>query len=102
MEAGCRYLYSYEDALGGGRFMGCMMGVFSAEIDIDAFVLAESAGGFGGIKMASAPLPQCSFVVERAYEGAGPDFECTNRRFFDCDDAGPEGIRAFDLRNALR
>jgi hypothetical protein len=24
-----------------------------------------------------------------------------NPRFFDCTDDGPEGIRAFDLRNAL-
>jgi hypothetical protein len=24
-----------------------------------------------------------------------------NPRFFDCTDEGPEGIRAFDLRNAI-
>lgn len=99
--AGCRYLYSYEDLHTGGRYMGCMMGVFGAEIDVDSFVLAENNGGYGGIKMAADPLPQCSFKVERAYEGEGPDFECGNRRFFDCDHNGPDGIRAFDLRNAL-
>ena len=39
--------------------------------------------------------------VEPAYEGAGRAFECVNPRFFDCTDEGPEGIRAFDLRDAL-
>lgn len=102
MAMGCRYLYSYEDVRSGRRFMGCMFRVFSAEIDVDDYLLAEAGPGFGGIKMANAALPQCEFTVERAYEGAGPAFECTNRRFFDCDDSGSEGIRAFDLRNALR
>ena len=40
-------------------------------------------------------------AVERAYEGSGPAYECTNPRFFDCTDEGPEGLRAFDLRDAL-
>jgi hypothetical protein len=39
--------------------------------------------------------------VEPCYEGDGPAYDCVNPRFFDCTDAGPEGIRAFDLRNAL-
>ena len=33
--------------------------------------------------------------------GAGEEFQCVNKRFFDCSDGGPEGLRAFDLRNAL-
>ncbi len=98
---GCRYLYSYEDAISGGRFMGCLKKVFRAEIDIDMFELAEAAEGFGGIKMTGQPLPHCQFKVEPCYEGAGSSFECINPRFFDCTDDGPEGIRAFDLRNAL-
>ena len=51
--------------------------------------------------MTGDPLPQCEFRIEPAYEGEGPDFECVNPRFFDCTDRGHEGIRAFDLRNAL-
>ncbi|MDX6397391.1 MAG: hypothetical protein QOJ43_799, partial [Gaiellaceae bacterium] len=47
-------------------------------------------------------LPHCQFTVERAYEGDGPEYECSNRSFFDCNNEGPESIRAFDLRNALR
>jgi len=97
----CRFLYSYEDAASGRRFMGCMNKVFKGEIDIDSFILAEHAGGFGGIKMTGEPLPHCQFEVERAYEGAGPSYECVNKRFFDCTDAGPDAVRVFDLRNAL-
>jgi hypothetical protein len=101
MEIGCRFLYSYEDARTGARFMGCLNKVFSAEIDLDLFLLAERAGGYGGIKMTGEPLPQCQFSVERAYEGEGPAYECVNRRFFDAPDQHPEAIKAFDLRNSL-
>ncbi len=44
IELGCRFLYSYEDQLTGGRYMGCMRKVFSAEIDVDMFELAEADG----------------------------------------------------------
>jgi hypothetical protein len=101
IELGCRYLYSYEDQLTGGRYMGCIRKVFRAEIDVDMFELAEADGGYGGIKMSGDPLPQCRFKVEPCYEGEGASFTCVNPRFFDCTDEGPEGIRAFDLRNAL-
>ena len=98
---GCRFLYSYEDAATGRRFMGCINKVFKGEIDLDLFLLAEQAGGYGGIKMSGDPLPQCQFSVERAYEGDGPAYECVNKRFFDAPDDTVEAIRAFDLRNAL-
>lgn len=97
----CRFLYSYEEASTGRRFMGCMNKVFRGEIDLDLFLLAERTGGYGGIKMSGEPLPQCQFSVERAYEGDGPAYECVNKRFFDAPDDDPEAIRAFDLRNAL-
>ena len=97
----CRFLYTYEEAATGRRFMGCMNKVFKGEIDLDLFLLAERAGGYGGIKMSGDPLPQCQFSVERAYEGDGPAYECVNKRFFDAPDQGPDSIRAFDLRNAL-
>lgn len=101
LELRCRYLYSYVDELSGRRFMGCMRRVFKAEIDVDAFETAELAGGYGGLKMTGDPLPQCQFRVEPAHEGDGPGFECVNPRFFDCTDAGAEGVRIFDLRDAL-
>jgi hypothetical protein len=101
LEMRCRYLYSYVDPLSGARFMGCLRKVFRAEIDIDLFEAAERSGGYGGIKMTGDPLPQCQFRVEPSYEGAGPAYECVNPRFFDCTDAGSEGLRVFDIRNAL-
>jgi hypothetical protein len=101
LELRCRYLYSYADELSGRRFMGCMRKVFKGEIDIEAFEAAERHGGYGGLKMTGDPLPQCEFRIEPAYEGEGPDFECVNPRFFDCTDAGPNGVRVFDLRDAL-
>jgi hypothetical protein len=101
LEMGCPYLYTYEEAATGRRFMGCLNKVFNAEIDLDLFILAENAGGYGGIKMTGDALPQCQFSVERAYEGEGPAYECVNRRFFDANHEGDEAIRAFDLRNSL-
>jgi hypothetical protein len=101
LELRCRYLYSYADELSGRRFMGCMRKVFKGEIDIEAFEAAERHGGYGGLKMTGDPLPQCEFRIEPAYEGEGPDFECVNPRFFDCTDAGPSGVRVFDLRDAI-
>lgn len=97
----CPYLYTYEEERSGSRFMGCMRRVFRSEIDLDAFLLAERSGGFGGIKMSGQPLSRCDFEVEQAFSGEGPAHECVNQRFFDCSDEGPEGLRAFDLRNAL-
>ena len=101
LEQRCRFLYSYEDRLTGNHYMGCVRKVFAAEVDVSMFELAENAGGFGGVKMTGEPLPHCQFTVEPAYEGGGDGFECVNPRFFDCGDSGPEGIRVFDLRNAL-
>lgn len=97
----CRYLYSYEDRLSGNTYMGCVRKVFRAEVDVEMFQLAENAGGFGGLKVTGQPMPQCQFSVEPSFQGAGAEFECVNPRFFDCSDMGPEGLRAFDLRNAL-
>jgi hypothetical protein len=96
VELGCRFLYSFVDALTGTQYVGCMQEVFAAHVELEG-VLAP--GGFGGVKMTGNPLPQCQFSVERAYEGEGRSYECVNRRFFDCPDSGPEGLRAFDLRD---
>jgi hypothetical protein len=101
LELRCRYLYSYVDERTGSRFMGCVRKVFRAEIDVDLFEAAELAGGYGGIKMTGESMPQCQFRVEPSYEGDGAAHQCVNQRFFDCTDASPEGIKAFDLRNTL-
>src|SRR6476661_8951099 len=81
IELGCRFLYSHVDHLTGAQYVGCMQGVYSAEIELAAVL---EKGGFGGVKMTGQPLPQCQFAVERAYEGEGEAYDCVNRRFFDC------------------
>lgn len=92
----CRYLYSFVDMLTGSQYVGCMQDVFAAKVDLEAVL---QPAGFGGVKMTGDPLPHCQFAVERAYEGRGESYDCVNRRFFDCADESPEGIRAFDLRD---
>jgi hypothetical protein len=94
----CPYLWSYVDGPTGRRYMGCVQKVFRGEIDVAMFEQAEREGGFGGIKMTGAPLPQCQFRVEPAYEGEGPAHACQNPAFFAIDEPG-EG---FDLRDGLR
>jgi hypothetical protein len=96
VELGCRFLYSYVDSLTGIQYVGCMQEVFGAKVELDAVL---QPGGFGGVKMTGKPLPHCPFSVERAYEALGPEHGCVNRRFFDASDGGPEGLRAFDLRD---
>jgi hypothetical protein len=96
VELGCPFLYSFVDRLTGTQYVGCMQEVYGAEVELEA-VLAP--GGFGGVKMTGKPLPHCQFSVERAYRGEGESYGCVNRRFFDCTDAGSEGLRAFDLRD---
>ncbi len=98
IEVGCRYLYSHIDMFSGEQFIGCMRRVFNTEVELGAVL---EPGGFGGIKVSGQTLPQCQFTVERAYEGTGPSYDCVNPRFFDCNDDGPEGLRAFDLRKVL-
>jgi hypothetical protein len=96
LEMRCRFLYSYVDMFTGNQYVGCMQEVFGAEVEMDAVL---EPGGFGGVKMTGEALPHCQFSVERAYEGSGPPYDCVNPRFFDCTDEGPEGLRAFDLRD---
>jgi hypothetical protein len=96
IELGCRFVYSHVDQISGNQYVGCMQGVYGAEVELSA---VQAPGGFGGVKMTGEPLPHCPFTVERAYEGSGESYGCVNRRFFDASDEGAEGLRAFDLRD---
>jgi hypothetical protein len=98
IEIGCRFVYSYVDRLDGRQYVGCMQEVFGAQVDLAA---VQEKGGIGGVKMTGTPLPHCPFEVEQAYNGEGESYGCVNPRFFDCNDDGPEGLRAFDLRDAI-
>jgi hypothetical protein len=103
VQAGCAFLFQYDDPLSGRRYMGCMQKVFAPEIDVEMFEAAERTRlGFGAVKLSRPPLRRCAFEIERAY--AGTDAEggrCVNRRFFDLPDGGPDALRAFDLRSGL-
>jgi hypothetical protein len=94
----CAYLYLYDEEGTGRRFMGCMQKVFRGEIDVEMFESAQrTRHGYGGVKMAGMPLPQCRTNVERAYDGYGEPFECVNPGFFE----KPVVADAFDLRDRL-
>lgn len=102
VEMGCRYLYSYRDERSQRRYLGCVEKVFRAEIDIDLLEAARRRNcGYGGIRATGRPLPHCPFSVENAYQGQSEAFHCTNPRFFDCSESGPEAVQAFDLRQAV-
>jgi len=106
IEAGCPYLYVYDDELTGSRYMGCLNKVFTAEIDVDLFRAAErTRQGFGAVKLTGTPLPQCRLSVDRAYDGAGEAFDCVNPEFFETPRAevngNGNGNGVFDLRDPL-
>ena len=96
IELGCKFVSSHVDRFTGRQYVGCMQGVYGAEVDLAAL---QEKGGVGGVKMTGTPLPHCPFTVEQAYNGEGESYDCVNRRFFDCTDSGAEGMRAFDLRD---
>jgi hypothetical protein len=98
IELGCKFVYSHVDRFTGRQYVGCMQGVYGAEVDLAAL---QEKGGVGGVKMTGTPLPHCPYTVEQAYNGEGESYDCVNRRFFDCTDEGAEGLRAFDLRDAV-
>jgi hypothetical protein len=99
--SGCRYLYLFDDEDTGRRYMGCLHKVFRGEIDVELFHQAEQTRqGFGGVKLADLPLPQCKTTVERAYDGYTEAFECVNPGFYvkpEIED--PDA--SFDLRDGL-
>ena len=51
--------------------------------------------------MTGDPLPHCQFSVEPCYEGDGPRLHVRQPPLLRLHGLGDEGIRAFDLRNAL-
>ena len=100
IEAGCAYLYLYDDEEAGRRYMGCMNKVFRAEIEVEAFEAAQrTRHGYGGVRMTAMPLPQCRSTVERAYHGDGEPFDCVNPGFF--EQPAPVDETEFDLRDRL-
>ena len=98
IELGCRFVYSYVDRLDGRQYVGCMQEVFGAQVDLAA---VQEKGGFGGVKMTGTPLPHCPFTVEQAYNGEGELLRLRQPPLLRLHRRGPEGLRAFDLRDAV-
>jgi hypothetical protein len=75
----CRFLYAFKED--GNTFFGCIEKVFPHEIDLKMFQEIERGkGGFGVVKVARQPLPQCSIAVQSCYAtGEGPP--CRNMYF---------------------
>jgi hypothetical protein len=75
----CRFLYAFKED--GETFFGCIEKVFPHEIDLKMFQEIERGkGGFGVVKVARQPLPQCSIAVQSCYAtGEGP--LCRNMYF---------------------
>ena len=75
----CRFLYAFKED--GDTFFGCIEKVFPHEIDLKMFEdIERGKGGFGVVKVARTPLPQCSVAVQSCYaSGEGP--LCRNMYF---------------------
>jgi hypothetical protein len=79
LSVNCRFLYAFKED--GDTFFGCIEKVFPHEIDLKMFEdIERGKGGFGVVKVARAPLPQCSVAVQSCYaSGEGP--LCRNMYF---------------------
>lgn len=79
LEGSCPRLYSYEED--GRTWIGCLEGVYRAEIDLHRFRLLErTKAGFGGLRTAREPLPVCRTEIERTFEHRS-DGPCVNPDF---------------------
>jgi hypothetical protein len=81
-DTACVNLYGYDDAE-GRRVIGCLAGVFRAELDREAVdgVRAQQGGRFGGLRAVRRPLPVCRAAVERAYPSRVEAVGCLNPEF---------------------
>lgn len=93
VERGCPFLYSFQEF--GHTYVGCMQGVFDAEIDFDLLRAAESGrSGFGALKATAPPLPLCRVEVEPCYESRTEELGCLNPEFHELP-VGEPSFRVF-------
>jgi hypothetical protein len=79
LEGSCPRLYSYEED--GRTWIGCLEGVYRAEIDLERFrALQRTREGFGALRAAREPLPMCRCEIERTFEHRA-DGPCVNPDF---------------------
>lgn len=79
LEAGCPRLYSYTE--GERTWVGCLEGVYTAEIDLEVLQRAgRTKAGFGAVRAQREPLPICRADVERTFAHRS-DEPCVNPDF---------------------
>ena len=82
LESGCSRLYSYEQD--GRTWIGCLEGVYRAEIDLHRFSCCSAPGpASAACAPAREPLPMCRTEIERTFEHRS-DGPCVNPDFLLC------------------
>ena len=96
VEMGCRFLYSYVDMLTGSQYVGCMQEVFGAKVELEAVL---QPGGFGGVKMTGERAAALPVLGRARLRGRGRVLRLRQPPLLRLRRRGPEGLRAFDLRD---
>lgn len=79
LSSGCPRLYVHGE--GDDTWIGCMEGVFRAEVNLARLRgMQRTAAGFGGLRAAREPLPMCHTEVERTFAHR-PGGMCVNPDF---------------------
>jgi hypothetical protein len=75
----CRYVYAFEEE--GSTFFGCVVKVFSAELDLAPHRAAPRSDPYGALRVVHAPRENCHVRVERAYQFLFERDGCRNPAF---------------------
>lgn len=97
LRAECPKLYAHHAE--GRTWIGCLAGVFSVQIDLERFRrIQRTAAGFGGLRLARAPLPVCHVEVQRTFAHRGG--ACVNPDFLLSDAPGEYRVITADAGDA--
>lgn len=96
VQTSCPRLYAHEDA--GVTWVGCIDGVFTAQVDLDALLAMEAVNpGFGALRAEGAPRPECRAAIDRTFP-ARDDEGCTEPGFRAAHPDAPQGREPVRLR----
>ena len=101
IEAGCVFLYQYDDPLSGRALHGLPAEGLRAPRSTSSSSAGRSAPAAASgpsSSRASRCEPLRSSRSSRPSRARAAASRCVNRRFFDWPDSGPDAVRAFDLR----
>jgi len=80
LRKGCRYVYAFEDE-GGSAFFGCVVKVFSSELDLAPYRASPRSDPYGALRVLRPLHDHCHVRVERAYEFLYERDGCRNPTF---------------------